>query len=57
VFNTPRLIAWTGPLVSGWLITEAGGFSQAAIAIASIYALSLAAAPFLPETRGKPLPG
>jgi MFS family permease len=57
VFNTPRLIAWTGPLVSGWLITEAGGFSQAAMAIASIYVLSLAAAPFLPETRGKPLPG
>jgi MFS family permease len=56
VFNTPRLIAWTGPLVSGWLITEAGGFSQAAMAIASIYVLSLAAAPFLPETRGKPLP-
>jgi MFS family permease len=57
VFNTPRLIAWTGPLVSGWLITEAGGFSQAAMAIASIYVLSVAAAPFLPETRGKPLPG
>ena len=57
VFNTPRLIAWTGPLVSGWLITQAGGFSQAAMAIASIYVLSLAAAPFLPETRGKPLPG
>jgi MFS family permease len=57
IFNTPRLIAWTGPLVSGWLITEAGGFSQAAMAIASIYVLSLAAAPFLPETKGKPLPG
>jgi MFS family permease len=57
VFNTPRLIAWTGPLVSGWLITQAGGFSQAAMAIASIYILSLAAAPFLPETKGKPLPG
>jgi MFS family permease len=56
VFNSPRLIAWTGPLISGWLITEAGGFSQAAVAISSIYVLSLAAAPFLPETKGKPLP-
>jgi MFS family permease len=56
VFNMPRLIAWTGPLISGWLITHAGGFSQAAVAISSIYILSLAAAPFLPETRGKPLP-
>jgi MFS family permease len=56
VFNTPRLIAWTGPLISGWLITEAGGFSPAAVAISMVYILSLAAAPFLPETRGKPLP-
>jgi MFS family permease len=57
VFNTPRLIAWTGPLISGWLITEAGGFSPAAVAISMVYILSLAAAPFLPETKGKPLPG
>jgi MFS family permease len=56
VFNTPRLIAWTGPLISGWLIAEAGGFSQAAVAISMIYIVSLAAAPFLPETKGKPLP-
>jgi MFS family permease len=56
VFNTPRLIAWTGPLISGWLIANFGGFSTAAVAIACIYILSLAAAPFLPETRGKPLP-
>ena len=56
VFNTPRLIAWTGPLISGWLISHAGGFSQAAVAISLIYVLSLAAAPFLPETKGKPLP-
>jgi MFS family permease len=56
VFNTPRLIAWTGPLISGWLIANFGGFSTAAVAIGTIYILSLAAAPFLPETRGKPLP-
>ncbi len=56
VFNTPRLIAWTGPLISGWLIANFGGFSTAAVAIACVYFISLAAAPFLPETRGKPLP-
>ena len=48
--------AWTGPLISGWLIANFGGFSTAAVAIATVYILSLVAAPFLPETRGKPLP-
>lgn len=56
VFNMPRLIAWTGPLISGWIISTVGGFSTAAVAIATIYIVSLLAAPFLPETRGKPLP-
>jgi len=56
VFNTPRLIAWIGPLISGWLIANFGGFSQAAVVIAMVYILTLVAAPFLPETRGKPLP-
>jgi MFS family permease len=56
VFNSPRLIAWIGPLISGWLITNFGGFSQAAVAMALVYVLTFVAAPFLPETRGKPLP-
>jgi MFS family permease len=56
VFNTPRFIAWTGPLISGTLIAYFGGFSQAAMAIGSIYILGIIAAPFLPETKGKPLP-
>jgi hypothetical protein len=56
VFNAPRLIAWIGPLISGWLIVNFGGFSQAAVMIATVYILTLVAAPFLPETRGKPLP-
>ena len=56
VFNAPRLIAWTGPLISGWLIANFGGFSRAAVAIACIYILGIAAALFLPETRGRPLP-
>src|SRR6266480_754513 len=56
VFNIPRLISWTGPLISGWLITSFGGYSHAAVMIATVYILGLAVAPFLPETRGKPLP-
>jgi MFS family permease len=56
VFNVPRLVGWVGPLVSGALIATFGGFSQAALAIGSVYLVGLAAAPFLPETAGKPLP-
>jgi MFS family permease len=56
VFNTPRLIAWLGPIISGWIIANLGGFSHAALTIALIYVVGLGAALFLPETRGKPLP-
>jgi MFS family permease len=56
VFNMPRLIAWVGPLISGWIIANFGGFGYAATAVSLIYIISLASAPFLPETRGKPLP-
>jgi MFS family permease len=56
VFNAPRFIACVGPLISGNLIATFGGYSQAALVIAAVYVLGLAAAPFLPETRGKPLP-
>jgi MFS family permease len=56
VFNSPRLIAWTGPLISGWLIANFGGFSRAAVAIACVYIIGIVAACFLPETRGRPLP-
>jgi MFS family permease len=56
VFNVPRLIAWLGPIISGWIIANLGGFSHAAMAIALIYIPSIAAALFLPETKGKPLP-
>jgi hypothetical protein len=56
VFNTPRLIAWLGPIISGWIIANLGGFNHAAMTIALIYIVSLAAAMFLPETKGQPLP-
>lgn len=56
VFNMPRLIAWLGPIISGWIIANLGGFSHAAVVIALVYIVSLSAALFLPETKGKPLP-
>jgi len=56
VFNAPRFVAFLGPLLAGTLIVSFGGFGHAATIVASIYILGLAAAPFLPETRGKPLP-
>jgi MFS family permease len=55
-FNTPRFIAWLGPIVAGTLVASAGGYSHAAMTMALIYVLGLLSAPFLPETRGKPLP-
>ena len=56
-FNAPRFIAVLGPLIAGNLIVYFGGFGYAATIVASIYLLGLAAAPFLTETRGQPLPG
>jgi len=55
-FNAPRFIAVLGPFIAGNLIVYFGGFGYAATIVASIYLLGLAAAPFLPETRGQPLP-
>ena len=56
VFNSPRFIAWLGPIAAGALVANAGGYSNAAMTMAMIYVLGLLSAPFLPETRGKPLP-
>jgi MFS family permease len=56
VFNSPRFIAWVGPIIAGWLVANMGGFSNAAMTMALIYAIGLLSVPFLPETRGKPLP-
>lgn len=55
-FNTPRFIAFLGPLFAGQLIVEFGGYSHAALVISCIYVLGFCAAPFLPETKGQPLP-
>jgi MFS family permease len=56
VFNAPRFIAFMGPLFAGLLIVQFGGFSKMAVAFSLIYILGFALVPFLPETKGQPLP-
>ena len=55
-FNSPRFIAFLGPLFAGMLIAQFGGFSGMAVAFSFIYILGFMLVPFLPETKGKPLP-
>jgi hypothetical protein len=47
----------SGPLIAGTLIVGLGGYGPAATIVGLFFILGLVAAPFLPETRGKPLPG
>jgi MFS family permease len=56
IFNAPRVLAAIGVLIAGTLIVYFGGYGNAAMTVAMIYILGLVAGPFLPETRGKPLP-
>ena len=55
-FNAPRFVAFLGPLFAGMLIAQFGGFSKMAVAFSFIYVLGFVVVPFLPETKGKPLP-
>jgi len=55
-FNVGRVLASTGPFLTGFLVIALGGFGRAASAIALIYLVGLFILPFAPETRGKPLP-
>ncbi len=56
VFNSTRLVAWIGPIISGSLVVLFGGIAPAAIWMGSVYVLGLLVVPFLKETRGLPLP-
>jgi len=55
-FNAPRWISCVGPLIAGTLIVSLGGYGPAATIVGSFFILGVVAAPFLPETNGKPLP-
>lgn len=56
LFNASRLIACLGPIFAGSLIAAMGGVSMVAIYLGLIYILGAVVAPFVPETRGKPIP-
>jgi len=56
IFNAPRLISAIAPLIAGTLIVGLGGYGKAATIIGLFYILGLLAVPFLPETKGAPLP-
>jgi MFS family permease len=55
-FNVGRVLASTGPFLTGVLVTALGTFGRAASAIALIYVVGLLILPFAKETRGQPLP-
>jgi len=55
-FNVGRLLASSGPYLTGYLVAALGGFGRAASAVAVIYLVGLLILPFAPETGGKRLP-
>jgi MFS family permease len=57
IFNAARLIAWLFPILAGALIHAFGSIPRAAMTLASIYLVGLVVPWFMPETRGRPLPG
>jgi MFS family permease len=56
IFNAPRLVSAVAPLIAGTLIVSLGGYSKTATIVGLSYILGLIAVPFLPETKGTPLP-
>lgn len=55
-FNTGRLVAAAGALLSGQLVSSLGGYAQMGSAIALVYVVGILFAFVAPETRGKALP-
>jgi MFS family permease len=55
-FNIGRVLASTGPFVTGYLVITLGSFGLAASAVAVIYIVGLLILPFAPETKDQPLP-
>jgi MFS family permease len=55
-FNAPRWVSCIGPLIAGTLIVALGGYGYAATIIGLFFIVGVVVAPFLPETKGKPLP-
>jgi MFS family permease len=54
-FNAGRVLAASGPFLTGWLIVHLGTFARAASAVAVIYVCGMAVLLFARETRGRAL--
>ena len=54
-FNAGRILAASGPFLTGYLVVHLGTFARAASSIAVAYVLGTAALLFARETKGKPL--
>lgn len=55
-FNAGRILAASGPFLTGYLVTVLGTFGRAASCIAIVYLAGLLILLFAPETKGRPLP-
>jgi MFS family permease len=56
VFNGARFLSILGPFISGFMISRLGGFTTTALIFSCVYLAAFAVIPFLPETKGQPLP-
>ena len=56
IFNFARFLAMFGPILASSLIAFFGGYGPAATTLAGIFVIGLIVLPFLPETKGQPLP-
>jgi MFS family permease len=54
-FNAGRVLAASGPFITGYLVTQLGSFARAASAVALIYVLGMLVLPFARETKGRTL--
>lgn len=55
-FNFGRLLAATGPLLTGYLVTTFGSYAQAVALVSLIYLVGIITLFWARETNGKPLP-
>ena len=55
-FNFGRLLAATGPLLTGFLVSSLGSYAKAVTAVSLIYIVGIITLLWAKETKGKPLP-
>ena len=55
-FNFGRILAATGPLLTGFLVSSFGSYAKAVAAVSMIYIVGIITLFWAKETKGKPLP-